>query len=249
MKHLIMKHPFYTVRRTRYALLAATMGLLACGSDDAVFPTSLTDGDRTYDIQIVNLTHNQPFSPAAIIAHTSGYTPFTESEAASNALEQLAEGGDNAAFILEAQTATQYVDHATTALIAAKSASDSVTIEVPSSQTDDIKLSVVTMLVNTNDAFTGVNAADLSDLAVSDTLIIQGPTWDAGTELNTESVGTIPGPADNGTGYVTTRDDLYDRVHIHPGVITADDGLSTSVLNDDHRFLNPSSRIVITRTQ
>jgi len=38
-------------------------------------------------------------------------------------------------------------------------------------------------------------------------------------------------------------------VLVHAGVISVDDGLTTSALNESHRFDNPVVRITITRTQ
>ena len=72
--------------------------------------------------------------------------------------------------------------------------------------------------------------------------------WDSGTELNDELAATIPGPAGGGEGFNTTRDDT-DVVSFHPGVISQDDGLATSALSGNHRFLNPGARITITRTE
>lgn len=88
-------------------------------------------------------------------------------------------------------------------------------------------------------------------------------TWDAGTEANTETAATMPGPAASAAGgggeaagYDVVRDDLADAVRLHQGVVTsanADDpsreGLSTSVLTEAHRFDFPTSRVVITRTR
>ena len=72
--------------------------------------------------------------------------------------------------------------------------------------------------------------------------------WDSGTELNDELAATIPGPAGGGEGFNTTRDD-NDVVSFHSGVISQDDGLTTSALSANHRFLNPGARITITRTE
>jgi len=57
----------------------------------------------------------------------------------------------------------------------------------------------------------------------------------------------VPGPAAGGEGFNVTRDDLVDRVTVHAGVVTRDDGLSTSALDVSHRFDNPVARIVVTR--
>ena len=71
----------------------------------------------------------------------------------------------------------------------------------------------------------------------------------SGTEANTESAGTMPGPADNGEGFNSARDDLADEVRMHSGVVTSDDGLSGSVLTQEHRWDNPTVRVVITRVK
>jgi len=72
--------------------------------------------------------------------------------------------------------------------------------------------------------------------------------YDAGTEANSETAATIPGPAAGGEGYNSTRDDR-DTVGGHPGVISADDGLTGSALDASHRFDNPVARITITRLE
>lgn len=63
------------------------------------------------------------------------------------------------------------------------------------------------------------------------------------------AAGTIPGPADGGAGFTGDRDDLAHQATAHPGLATADDGLSTSVLNQSHRWDNPVARVTITRSR
>ena len=104
------------------------------------------------------------------------------------------------------------------------------------------------MMVNTNDGFTGLSALDVSSLAVGDSLIRTTVAYDAGTEANTEAAGTIPGPADGGEGFNEARDDV-NFVARHPGVVTNEDGLSSSVLSPEHKFDNPLAKVVITSTQ
>ena len=104
------------------------------------------------------------------------------------------------------------------------------------------------MLVNTNDAFTGLNAYNLADLDVGEEWTSVARAYDAGTEANSEAAGTMPGPADDGEGFNAERDDA-DFVALHPGVVSADDGLSSSVLSVQHKFDNPVMRITVTRTE
>jgi hypothetical protein len=42
------------------------------------------------------------------------------------------------------------------------------------------------------------------------------------------------------------RDDR-DYVALHPGVVSAADGLAGSALNETHRYQNPVARLVVTR--
>jgi hypothetical protein len=108
--------------------------------------------------------------------------------------------------------------------------------------------SLATMLVNTNDAFTGLNAIDLSMMEVVGMMMFKPGIYDAGTEGNSVMPGTIPGPADGGEGMNAARDDV-DFVVMHPGVVSADDGLSSSVLTGEHKLDNPALSVKIVRMQ
>jgi hypothetical protein len=224
-----------------------------------------TNGNlAVFTVQLTNLTYSQPFSPAAIVLHEPGYNAFIDGEPASVALEQLAEGGNPAELMAEALAATQYLDAVTTDGATPPRSKGSVsTLLVPLLDIDNLRISFTTMLVDTNDAFTGLNATDISNMAVGQTMSFMAPTWDSGTEANTETASTMPGPAAGAAGgggasagFDAARDDLFDLVHFHRGVLTnanADDaskeGLSTSVLTEADRWDNPTSRIVITRTR
>ena len=72
--------------------------------------------------------------------------------------------------------------------------------------------------------------------------------YDAGTEADTELAAEIPGPVGGGEGFNAARDDQGDRVSMHSGVISQDDGLVTSDLTGQHRFDNPVVRVLIERT-
>ncbi len=223
-----------------------------------------TDGNfAVFTVQITNLTYSQPFSPAAVILHEPGYYVFQEGMPASVALENLAEGGDPSMVMSEAQAATQFLDVVNGGGTGQRSTGEESTLVVPMLDIDNLRLSVVTMLVDTNDAITGVNAVDVSNMAVGDSATYVGPSWDSGTEANLETADTMPGPAAQAAGgggaaagFDAARDDLFDRVRIHRGVLTSAnatdasmEGLSTSVLTEGDRWDNPTSRIVITRTR
>lgn len=110
------------------------------------------------------------------------------------------------------------------------------------------RLTLATMLVNTNDAFVGLDGVDLSGLGRNESMVLHARVYDAGTEANSETAATIPGPAGGGEGYNAARDER-DFIAVHRGVVSRDDGLATSALDASHRFDNPGARIVITRTR
>ena len=208
---------------------------------------STANNKRSFDISVSNVTANQPLSPIAVVLHNSGYQAWVDGQAASAALEQLAEGGDNSALITEANAHTAKLQ--TTSGSGAIGPGGSEQFQVSADNASDAQLTLISMLVNTNDAYTGVNAVKLSDLAVGQSLKLTLPAWDAGTEAHSEAQGTIPGPADGGEGFNAERDDILDLVTIHRGVVTSDDGFTTSILDQSHRFDNPVARVTITRTE
>lgn len=221
-------------------LLFIASVVAACSSDN--------DGpdDASFDVTMTNLTAAQPMSPVALVVDSEDATLVEVGATASVSLEQIAEGGDNS-FLINDVSATAIVATSGVGLIM-PGASETISITVPGGSRSDAVLSVVTMLVNTNDALTAVQNVDFSSLAVGESMTVNGSTYDAGTELDTESAGTMPGPADGGEGFNAARDDDNSIILGHPGVITADDGLTTSVLNASHRWDNPASRVTITRT-
>ena len=208
------------------------------------------DPTRQYELSITNLTAGQPFSPLAVIAHSGAYSVFNIGAAASAGLERLAEDGSPVLLLSEADSSAAVYTTERGSDPIAPATSATIGFEVRASQQrDGLTVSIATMLVNTNDAFTGHSGIDIGDLAAGDSLTVNAISYDSGTEANSEAAGTMPGPADGGEGFNAARDDLRDQVTAHGGVVTADDGLSTSVLNQVHRWDNPTSRITVRRVQ
>ncbi|MEM1187482.1 MAG: spondin domain-containing protein [Pseudomonadota bacterium] len=240
----------------RVLITAAAVCLLAACGDSSISQPDTTPPDTatpppdpitpaSFDVSATNLTLGQPLSPLAVLIHDSGQAVFRIGETASAGLELLAEGGDNSGLLDEIDGAAE----ASGGGPIGPGGSETLTLELADDQTDGLSLSVISMLVNTNDAITGLNGIPLADMAVGDSMTYSAVAYDAGTEANNELAGTIPGPADGGEGFNAMRDDVGDFVTMHPGVVTADDGLSLSVLNQMHRFDNPVIRITVTRTQ
>ena len=248
----------------------AALSLAACGDDDdnntTVTPVDTgieteveveveTPVDTTveYQFTFTNLTNGQPISPPAVLLHSSGDTSdviWTVGVAASTALELLAESGDSSELVASSWVDNSFVSEGP----ALPGTSANVTVNYAS--IDDVNyFSFASMLGNTNDAFTGLNKIDLSELAIDESLNYRTPAYDAGTEANSETAATIPGPAsgdadgeNRGEAYNSDRDDV-DMVTMHGGVVTQDDGLTTSVLTYQQKFDNPVMSVTITRTK
>jgi hypothetical protein len=246
MEHLDVKN--YPIKpqnlRVLSLVLLAGFGLSACSDNDKA-PVVVTPPPvvmQTFSVTVTNLTANQPLSPIALVAHDAQTLLWQSGTMASVALEKLAEGGDSAD--IDGLTGVSQVVKGTGAIMPGMS--DTVTVRMAASVAAN--LSLASMLVNTNDAFTGFTGMTLADLVLNQASSMRYHAYDAGTEANSEAKGTMPGPADGGEGYNSGRDDV-DFVHIHPGVISMDDGLADSVLTPSHRFDNPVVAISVMRTE
>ena len=236
----------------RLALPAIIALTAACGDGSIQQPPPPTPApapapaaNAIFEVTTINLTAAQPLSPIALAVHDDSFRAFMVGSPASPGLELLAEAGDNSGLLDEVEGRAEATGEAPIG----PGGREAFTLELDSDDTTGAMLTVMTMLVNTNDAITGINGMDVSGMAVGDTLVINTIAYDSGTEANTEAAGTIPGPADGGEGFNEARDDVSDQVVMHGGVVTSDDGLAGSVLTQTHRFDNPVARIVIARTQ
>ncbi|WP_062260114.1 spondin domain-containing protein [Endozoicomonas arenosclerae] len=230
----------------RPLMLLLVLALAGCGGSGGSSNRNNTQ-TAEYQVRLINLTAGQPLSPPVVFIHTSSLRTFTIGEAATVGLEQLAEGGETQQLVTEALFSQAVLAHTAATAAVPPGGSQTYNLTISENSRSSAELSLLTMLVNTNDAFAGVSATSISSLAVNGSVTINGIAYDSGTEANTESAGTMPGPADSGEGFNSARDDIADEVRMHSGVVTSDDGLSTSVLTQAHRWDNPTVRIVITR--
>ncbi len=224
--------------------LSASLLLSGCGGgSSSTTPVTNTPAAISYSVSIVNATNNQPLSPVAVISHAADYSAWSLGSPASTEIENIAEGGSNSQLL----ASLAGIDATATSSAGAIGPGGNQTITITPSATSQTLITIASMLVNTNDAFSGVNALDVSALASGESMTINAKVYDAGTELNSESAGTMPGPADGGEGFNANRTDINNVVRSHGGVVTLDDGLSTSVLNQSHKFDNPGMIVTITR--
>lgn len=241
------------------ALLAACSGGSDAGADSGapLTPPPSPPSTAMFEVTLVNLTAGQPLSPMVAVAHNDGYAMWKVGEAASVALEQLAESGESAPLAAQANDSKSVYATAVASggpLVPGPGNKATVTLTVPVGGLPNLRLSIASMLGNTNDGFAGLGAQSLATLAVGASMSTHLLGYDAGTERNTESADTVPGPATaqaggRREGFNATRDDIVNTVHLHAGVVSKDDGLPTSALTQAQRWDNPVAVLTVKRTQ
>lgn len=201
-------------------------------------------------ITVQNLTQGMYYTPFVVAAHDSDISLFKLGEAASPALEMMAEGGDISALVTTLTAAdADVVDMFSGPMAPAGwSTKDLMTSE------GNKYLSLAAMLLPTNDAFTALNSWKIPEEAGTYTILIDA--YDAGTEANTEILSSDPdvgfpnapfvGLATTGGTGVTTEE-ANSTVHIHRGNLGDDNptGGNSDIDNTVHRWLNPVAKVTV----
>jgi Spondin_N len=150
----------------------------------------------TYEVTITNVTLAESFTPLLAVTHSSEIQLFTPGDAASGPLAEMAEGGDIGPLRALAEGAPDLVagTEATSGLL---TPGKSVTLRIATRPGFD-RLSLVGMLIPTNDTFLGVNSIELPQTPGEVT--IMAVAYDSGSEPNDELCANIPGPDCGGVG-------------------------------------------------
>ena len=204
-------------------------------------------------IELTNLTGGVYFTPLLLAAHAPENHLFQAGSQASANLQSMAEGGDISGLVADMQAlGADIIQDPVGGLLAP----GATAMSSFSTATGNSALSIVAMLLPTNDGFVGLDGMSLPLAAGSYTYYLNA--YDAGTETNNEVVngGGMPGvlgiPADpggnNGTGAtgVTTTEN-NNKVHVHGGVLgdTDSTGGNSDLDSRVHRWLNPVAKLKI----
>jgi Spondin_N len=197
-------------------------------------------GSQTWRVTLTNLTPagpgapgSQPLSPPLFVVHSSHADVWSVGDIASHGVAAIAEDANNA--VLES---------ALPGLRGVKRVFTGAGGPIPSGQSRSFmvetngrfnRLSVVTMLVNTNDAFTGLDSLRLR----GDGAALTTMAYDAGSERNNELESHIPGPCCNNA---FVRDPEGALIGPHEG-ITGRGDLNPAV----YGWSEPVARITIQR--
>ena len=183
------------------SILALALALLVAGQ-----PTPASAQDM-YEVKITNLTPGQAFTPFLVMTHSSDMRIFLPGTQASAELRAIAEGGDIMP-MMEQYTGMMGVmdivggDSMTT---------PGVTTDFMISGMYGYRLSLVAMLLPTNDGFVGTNMM----LPEEGGMMGYAYAYDAGTEMNDELCSSIPNPGWN---------DMECNAHGHGAMIGRGEG-------------------------
>jgi hypothetical protein len=240
----------------RHQLLAVTVALAALVFLGTVSSAAAEAPIATYEVTIDDLTAGQPLTPPVVATHRAATGIFTVGQSASFALKEIAENG-NLAPMLAQLGADKHVSDSVAAaaplvpagLPGSAMFDDSVTLTVTASEGAKF-LSFASMLICTNDGFTGVDSLRLPK-DVGDTVEVQSAGYDAGTEVNTEDFADIVPPCQGlvgvssgepGTGTSNPALAEGDVIHHHPGISGGADLVPTV-----HGWTDPVAEITVER--
>jgi len=216
--------------------------------------TSAAVSAQELSVKVTNLTNGIYFTPLLVAAHNDKLDLFEPGKPASASLQAMAEGGSISGLVSDvANAGANYVANPAAGLLA-PGASTVAMLNINGKRNN--RLSVVAMLLPTNDGFVGADSLEIPQ--EPGTYVYYLNAYDAGTEANDEIIngaGTpgSPGiPADPGqhagsgaTGVTKTQ--INRTVHIHPGIIG--DMNPTGGISDlnpiAHRWLNPVVKLEV----
>ncbi len=227
--------------------------MLSCSALAMVASASSVQAQQ-FTVSVQNLTHGINFTPLLISAHDATTHLFQVGSTASTELQAMAEGGNIDGLVSLLGNANNVVNPAG-GLLAPGATSPAMSVDTGTGGND--YLSVVAMLLPTNDGFLGLDGWKIP--ATPGTYTININAYDAGTEANDEIINGggasntpgIPaaptGPAGVGATGVAGVDS-NTSVHIHRGNLGDTDatGGSSDVDSRVHRWLNPVARVTVT---
>ncbi|WP_321528555.1 spondin domain-containing protein [Sedimenticola selenatireducens] len=210
--------------------------------------------DRDISVEITNITNATYFTELLVATHDHNTRLFELSTAASPNLQAMAEGGNINGLIEDLEAAnSEYIANPAAGLLAPGATTEAV-FNRP--EKNHQFLSIVAMLLPTNDGFVGLNGLPIPKKKGTYIYYLRG--YDAGTEANDEIItgGGAPGvpgiPADPGGnagtgGVANVAPDHNPTVHIHRGVVGDSDPLGGDSDLDArvHTWQGPVAKLVL----
>jgi Spondin_N len=238
-----------------FVLLALGAAALASASAAGAAPNA-----SSYRVTITNLTLGQPLTPPVVATHRRPVHVFRVGAPASFGVKEIAENGNNGPLL----SALGGANHVSSVVQAGAgplvppgtpqfaTLGNSVTFTIGATRGAKY-LSFVSMLVCTNDGFTGVDGLRLPK-KVGSSVSVATNAYDAGTERNTEDFAVMVPPcqaligiSSGEPGQTTSNPALAEHgvIHGHAGIVGGAD-LVPGVGLGHHGWTDPVAQITIT---
>lgn len=210
-------------KRLVVGMLALTLPALLLG----FHPAAAQAGTKIYEVTVTNINNSmQGLSPLMLATHPAGVHAWQLGQLASKGTEMLAEEGMPDMLASEIKGSATDVQTTKAHLLPG----DSITVMITAKPGD--MLSAATMLIETNDGFTGLDGVALTDGNI-DTV-----AYDAGTEVNTELKSDVPGPPFGGKMHGPDPNP-HEAIAMHPGIAANAD------VTPDFKWTGPVARFTI----
>jgi hypothetical protein len=199
----------------------------------AATPAAEAKRADTFEVTFTDLTSGQPLTPAVAATHRGRNELFNIGDAASFGLKEIAENGNNAPMLSRLGSENDVADFLEAPggpLVPAGTPGDAMfgqsTTFTVTADRGAHRLSLASMLICTNDGFTGVNGLELPS-KVGDSVTVETMAYDAGTEANTEDFADMVPPCqaligvssgEAGTGQSDPALAQNDVIRHHPGI-------------------------------
>lgn len=220
----------------RLGVIAAAMTVVML----LLIPAASAGNVRTYEVTITNLTGGQPLTPPLAATHKKNVDLWEVGDPASLALQALAENGNTVPLQgwLDGHKKVWTTWKAAAPLVPTMDPgktgfSDTVTFTITAAKGAKY-LSVASMLICTNDGFTGVNGLRLPK-KIGDSKTVMPNAYDAGTEINTEDFADIVPRLLHQLG------EGIDDTGVRPGII-GEIGTSETLFDCERSILRAAAR-------
>jgi hypothetical protein len=210
--------------------------LAAAGAVAALALPASAAADTNWQVTVHNLTPagSQPLSPPLLAVHNKKVRVWQRGGIASHVAAAIIEDANNAPAVA-AYTGFPGVKEVFTGLGGPIASGSSRSYRVRTSGARN-RLSVLTMLVNTNDGFTGVSALRLR----GGQRVVRAIAYDGGSERNNQLASHLPGPC---CGNPFVRDPEGATIRPHPGIQASVGDLTPAV----HGWTGFVARITVSR--
>lgn len=185
-----------------------------------------------YEVSITNITANQTFTPQLVVIHPNTSSLFNAGQPASTSLAMMAEGGDTAPLMADMDGIAW--DSVTIGGLLEPGRTATATLSGPVGRGF---VSVVAMMLPTNDSFVGLNRVRLPSQGAEFHMV---PGYDAGSEINDQLCASIPGPRCSGEGY--NPEPGEGRVHVSTGFQQVE---GSDLTPSRYDWRNPVARIKV----